>query len=647
MGAGTNVINANTIHVGLGKGNGSIGFDAGDTTGSVVIRGSAGGSSTANITLGANTVVGTAAIIQGTLDLAGHDSDVLVGTLTMARRTQGGTGGVTGTLNFDMGTFVVDSINMANRSSGNAAATATINIGGGTFTVNNGFALATQTGGGPANGILNITGGAVSIGGDVTDGGGNTTTTITLDGGSLDMTGNSIGGATPINVLNFRSGNLQNVAEINNGANITKTTAGLLSVNGTNTYTGSTAVADGTLQVDGTITVSDVSVSGTSTLSGSGVVGGTVTVAAGGIVTPGPGVEDLSIGGGSSLTATSVLELDLQGATTPGTDYDQLVVTGAVDLGGATLAATIGGGYVAAPGDSLTIVSTIGGVTGTFAGLPQGAAFFISGQPFVIDYTANGGNDVVLTFNTAITIDADVEGNNLDNVINVSVNAGNLVVTVDGNTAVNTPLGDVTTLTINGQTGNDVLTIDYAGGSPFPTGGIFYNGDANVPTDSINPPGDTVIVTGGTFGTVTHNHATADSGTLALGGDLLTYTTLENAVDLTGSTVADIAFNLPAGADTSVLSTPSAGVNQFDAATIIGTLFANPSASATINTSGTDSVELAGVAAGFNADLEVVGDADDTLSVDWWRECRRRHGYHGSRVAVDQLRRWWFLDHDR
>jgi autotransporter-associated beta strand protein/T5SS/PEP-CTERM-associated repeat protein len=97
---------------------------------------------------------------------------------------------------------------------------------------------------------INLTsGGMLTVGGNITDGGSPSTglRTITLDGGTLDMTGGSIGGAVPIDVLNFRSGTLKNVAQINNGAGLTKTTAGALTLDGTNTYTGVTTVSAGTL----------------------------------------------------------------------------------------------------------------------------------------------------------------------------------------------------------------------------------------------------------------------------------------------------------------------------------------------------------------------------------------------------------------
>jgi autotransporter-associated beta strand protein len=106
--------------------------------------------------------------------------------------------------------------------------------------------------------VLNITGGTVSVRGHVLDGGSGHST-VTLDGSTIGMQNHNIGGATslfqppphdvgpPIDVLDFRSGTLKNVKQINSGAGLTKTTAGTLPLEGTNTFTGPTTVSAGTL----------------------------------------------------------------------------------------------------------------------------------------------------------------------------------------------------------------------------------------------------------------------------------------------------------------------------------------------------------------------------------------------------------------
>ena len=128
-------------------------------------------------------------------------------------------------------------------------------------------------------------------------------------------------------------------------------------------------------------------------LGGSGSVG-TVTVSATGTVAPGnsPGI----LGVGNTVFNTgSKFTVGLNGAS--GTGYDQLAVTGTIDLGGATLAGSLGFG----PGSGavFTIVDNDGvePVTGTFNGL-AGTTVTIGATNFTISYTGGtGSNDVTLT----------------------------------------------------------------------------------------------------------------------------------------------------------------------------------------------------------------------------------------------------------
>ena len=69
---------------------------------------------------------------------------------------------------------------------------------------------------------------------------------------------------------------------------------------------------------------------------------------------------------------------------TPGTDYSVLQVDGSLNLGDATLSGVFGPGIL--NGDTFTIITATGGVTGTFS---NPTALFISGQKFQIIYNPN------------------------------------------------------------------------------------------------------------------------------------------------------------------------------------------------------------------------------------------------------------------
>ena len=87
--------------------------------------------------------------------------------------------------------------------------------------------------------------------------------------------------------------------------------------------------------------------------------------------------------------------------TTLGSQYDQTNVTGTVNVSGATL--TLAGAYAPQPGDTFTIVANDGAdaVTGTFAGLPEGATVAFNGAQLRISYAGGTGNDIVLTAQAA------------------------------------------------------------------------------------------------------------------------------------------------------------------------------------------------------------------------------------------------------
>lgn len=335
LGTGTNTITADTLNIGVSKGNGSLRFasQTAGGTGSVVIQGK--NAAGINITVGSSLTTGTGASPTGTLDLRGNNATVTANNLVIAKRSSDGGGGVTGTVSFDTGTFTANSVDLAtmggnagSSASPNPVASGTLNIGGGTFTVANSFVMGTYAntnGYGRVSATLNITGGVLRTNAAILEGGGanstttNTATTITLNGGMLDMTGHDIGSATnKIDTLNLQSGVLKDTGEINGGDAITKTTAGTLILEGDNNYSGATNVNAGTVLVSSTYesTVSatgagNVAVASGATFGGNGRVQGNVTVAGG--ATLAPGGNAYSIGRNAAGLTSDVGTLNIVG----------------------------------------------------------------------------------------------------------------------------------------------------------------------------------------------------------------------------------------------------------------------------------------------------------------------------------------------
>ncbi|MFO0868155.1 MAG: PKD domain-containing protein [Pirellulales bacterium] len=82
--------------------------------------------------------------------------------------------------------------------------------------------------------------------------------------------------------------------------------------------------------------------------------------------------------------------------STPGSEYDQLRVTGGVSLAGDTLTVTLG--YVPALGEQFVVIDNDGvdPVTGNFRDLPEGSLLVLGTTALRITYAGGDGNDVVL-----------------------------------------------------------------------------------------------------------------------------------------------------------------------------------------------------------------------------------------------------------
>jgi len=114
------------------------------------------------------------------------------------------------------------------------------------------------------------------------------------------------------------------------------TNAGIVNVAATRTLTriGPYPQTAGSTTVNGTLTVgagTGLQIQG-GTLRGNGVVSGALTTNSG-TIAPGDGIGQLGIQNGLSLTASSIVSIEI-GGSTPITQHDVLAVTGATSLGG-------------------------------------------------------------------------------------------------------------------------------------------------------------------------------------------------------------------------------------------------------------------------------------------------------------------------
>ncbi len=188
---------------------------------------------------------------------------------------------------------------------------------------------------------------------------------------------------------------------------LTKTGDGTLFLTGANTWRGKSTVSGGKLSVNGS-NASPIDVTG-GTLGGKGTVAGDINVT-GGTLQPGLAADEASRITDVAVTAGNVLSAGNVRVSAPGrfvvtarsaSDYTRLEATGDLVLGGQLVLDRQG---ALAPGTSLTIARGRS-VSGTFAGLSEGAFVYAGGQTFRITYANNS-----VTLVAAATTDTPVGG---------------------------------------------------------------------------------------------------------------------------------------------------------------------------------------------------------------------------------------------
>ncbi len=334
----TTVLNAGEIRIGSGGSNysdskGKVSFQSsvvGQEATKVTIRGATGGESRATLRIGEGIARSTSqALMEGALDLTGGEVDARLGEVTIGLGNGSGALGAVNAI-FKMDRGEVDALSVlvgASRLStlsANEAAVGTLSVAGGVFRSESMTLGEAQTGARQAvDGRLLVSGGLVEVAdgvtvgrrlavhasapstasvaltggtlrvlnGNVAEGGGTVSSSLTLEGGTLDLNGHE----AEVDTLAIRNGTLRNVGGIRSseGEGFTKTTAGVLVLEGENTYTGLTTVAAGALRVSGVLSQSAVTLAAGARLEGGGTLGG--AVGGSGTIDPGnsPGVLTL------------------------------------------------------------------------------------------------------------------------------------------------------------------------------------------------------------------------------------------------------------------------------------------------------------------------------------------------------------------
>ena len=246
------------------------------------------------------------------------------------------------------------------------------------------------------------------------------------------------------------------------------------------TFTDPVTIVGGSVDVDGldagtnaaTLTARTGAITSPAGVAGAltDVTASTLTV--NGNLAPGASPGQMVVDGNVTFDGGDTYSVELEG-TTPGSGHDQLRVEGStrvVTLGGATLAASTGGAYTPGSTDSLVIIDNVeadSSVVGTFADLNDGDQLFISCHPFTIDYDGGtNSNDVVLSYNPTPVI----SGTGVDDDFYIQISGGNIEVyagtDATGTLVMQTPMANLTEVTIDGTSGDDRFIIDYVAGMP-------------------------------------------------------------------------------------------------------------------------------------------------------------------------------------
>ncbi len=143
-------------------------------------------------------------------------------------------------------------------------------------------------------------------------------------------------------------------------------------------------------------------------VTGSGDFTGSGTAVFAAELAPGDSLARINFAGDVTLEPTSTLAIEIAGLTA-GSEFDQLSIAGDLNLGGDLIVSLLGG-FTLGTSMEFVIAEIDGTLTGTFAGLADGALVGnFGGTDLFIDYDGGDGNDVAL-FTAGLPGDFDNDG---------------------------------------------------------------------------------------------------------------------------------------------------------------------------------------------------------------------------------------------
>lgn len=233
--------------------------------------------------------------------------------------------------------------------------------------------------------------------------------------------------------------------------------------------------------------------------------------------------------------------------------------------------------------------------------------------------TSLAGNDLVIEEeggDTADNLEIGFDGTNYL----VRVVAGNLVFRTNIPNVVGDRTRELTIpaslfsgdIIVNGQGGNDTLTVDFDGSKPI--NNIVFNGG----TQS-GVPGDSLVVTGGSITDAVFDYASESDGAVTLDGLQIAYTGLEPITSTV--TATNVTLNYSDAGETISVSDAGSGQTTVDSTVGEITTFNHPTGTLTINggQTGDDTITIASLAASYPASVVINGggvSGTDTVIID-------------------------------